>query len=168
MKKKELVGLAGQTLKTERPHVSDDIIREHIKVLGNKVLLRVLRKKHSGILTVDDKSMEFEDYFPIIAVGDTVRTLVPGDFAGLEPGGKWGVTKLFGEEFLIVDSFRIDHAVSEHYAKTHDSYKDDSINIMTEAVKAEAEARSELTASKDDVKINTAILGSWKDKSKPN
>ena len=164
-----MVNLEGTQLKSERPTVSDDIVRKHIKVIGNKVLLRVLRKKYSGIVIADEKRMEFEPYFPVIAVGASVLNIFPGDYAGLEPGGKWGITTFFGEEFLIVDPYRIDHIVTPEYAKMHADYQTTEDNdIFRLAEEAKKESASLLAKNGEDVKTNVAIMGDWSTKSKPN
>lgn len=168
MGKEKLVNLDGATLETQNPTVDDNIVRNHIKVLGNKVLLRVVRKKHSGILTIDNKTMEFEPYFPILGVGPNVVGINVGEYAGLEPGGKWGITKLFGEEFLIVDSFRIDHVVTAEYAKMHSDYETVDENIFKEMVKETGKANTNIAPTNAPDTKGFAITGEWKTKSKPN
>lgn len=169
MEEKKLTGLDGKNLTSkEFPPVSDETVRSHIKVPGNKILVRVMRRKVSTILTVDKDAFEFEEYFPVLAIGDSVRGIELNDYVALKEG-KHLITKLFGHEFMVVDTYMVEFIVSKDYALLSHKYKD-SFDIAETAAKLAEESglKHKVAKGKGEQEMSPAIMGSWASKSKIN
>lgn len=143
-----------------------DLLREkvenNIRVINNKVLLQVLRKKDSGIISITEEQKEFETYFPVIVSGSPFVS--SGEYVALKPEKKYGITKLYGMEFMILDTYDIDHIVSQEYAMEADSYKTTDKNIeslLNDAKKDTSLFKDVKEKEGDKVKAPT-ILGKYK------
>ena len=165
--KAKLVSLNGHELKTEQEPIPTETVQKHVKLPPNKILVRVLRKKQPSVLTVDHSAYEYEDFFPIVAKAETITMFNVGEFVALK-AGKWEIIKLWGQEFMICDTYMIDFVVSAEYAATAEQYKDTSLSISAQAEAAKREAMSSLTPRSEAEALPPVIKGAWKNKSKPN
>ena len=137
-------------------------VENNIRVINNKVLLQVLRKKDSGIISLTEEQKEFETYFPVIVSGSPFVS--SGDYVALKPEKKYGITKLYGMEFMILDTYDIDHIVSKEYALEADSYKTTEKNIhsLLDEAKSDSKLFTDRKNKEDDKVKAPTILGKYK------
>jgi hypothetical protein len=137
-------------------------VKSNIKVTNNKILLQVLRKKDSGIISLTEEQKKFETYFPVLVSGSPLVDV--GDYVCLKPGKQYGITKLYGMDFMILDTYDIDHIVSQEYAMESDSYegKEKNIESLLNEAKKESTLFSDVKEKEDDKVKAPTILGKYK------
>lgn len=140
------------------------MVQKHVKLPLNKILIRVLRKRTSEIITVNTEAREFLQYFPIVVVASNLDSYKVGDYVSLKPG-KWEIVKLFGQEFMVCDPYMIDYVVTQEYVDISDGFD----SKESPKVQLTAEDLSNMPKIEREIESpNTVIKGSWANKSKPN
>lgn len=144
------------------------LVDQHVKVPSNKVLVKIRRVPKPTIITVDTKDLKYERFHPVFGIGEGVRNFNVGEYVSLKPEVKFEIIELFGEEFVFADNYTIEYGVTAEYALfLADLYKKDKKSIIELEADATKEARSDLFTG-DSPELKPAIMGSWKNKSKPN
>lgn len=102
---------------------TNERVAESVKVPGPKLVLEVLRKKDNGLVLLEEVQKDYEAFFPVICKGDQVTSINVGDYVAVVPGRDYGVIHLYGKEYMLCTLYDVDYAVTESYAKAHDTYE---------------------------------------------
>ena len=100
---------------------------DHVKPIGQKILLKVLRREDNGLILADKDVKEFEAFFPVVAIGERITNFQVGDYVALIPERKFGIIPdMTGEtedEFMLVTEYDIDYKVTKEYAEKAKTWK---------------------------------------------
>lgn len=69
------------------------------------------------MISLDKEQKAFEDFFPIMKVGERVTNVEVGEFVSLVTEKKYEIIPIIDEEFMIITEYDINYVVSAEYAE---------------------------------------------------